>query len=371
MNKIKVLFVCHAHTTLGGAALSLYNMIEALGDDIQPVVLLQKQGAVSDFLIEKGINCIFFNFLGGLRSKIFTRRLLRGLYEATLYKYKTRQFALSIKKHGFDLIHSNSSAVTFGYELSKLLCIKHIWHIREFLDIDFNFTPIYGWTGLKRAIYDSAASIAITDAVYRHFELNKMKNSHAIWDAVDIQINDAPTMKKDKYFIHIAANLSNAKGTDIAIKSFIKSQLYKHGYSLYLLGKASPQYISYLKHNVISDEADSSIRFYGYCADVSKLLYKATAFLMCSQNEGLGRVTIESMFCGCPVIGFQSAGTAELLKKGNGFLVNNDEECANTMNDIVSRDPHDTIFNAWEFAHKSFSKKEYGRKIIDIYRQIL
>jgi glycosyltransferase involved in cell wall biosynthesis len=42
---------------------------------------------------------------------------------------------------------------------------------------------------------------------------------------------------------------------------------------------------------------------------------------MCSKNEALGRVTIEAMSRGTPVIGFDNAGTSEIIKHAyNGFL---------------------------------------------------
>jgi glycosyltransferase involved in cell wall biosynthesis len=43
--------------------------------------------------------------------------------------------------------------------------------------------------------------------------------------------------------------------------------------------------------------------------------------LVCSRSEAFGRVTIEGMFSGRPVIGARSAATAELIKDGvNGLL---------------------------------------------------
>jgi glycosyltransferase involved in cell wall biosynthesis len=43
--------------------------------------------------------------------------------------------------------------------------------------------------------------------------------------------------------------------------------------------------------------------------------------LMCSRGEGFGRVTVEAMKLGKPVIGARSGGTVELIRDGwNGFL---------------------------------------------------
>jgi glycosyltransferase involved in cell wall biosynthesis len=48
---------------------------------------------------------------------------------------------------------------------------------------------------------------------------------------------------------------------------------------------------------------------------------------MCSPNEALGRVTIESMMHGVPVVAFDSAGTSEIIEhEQTGLLYNSDGE---------------------------------------------
>ena len=48
---------------------------------------------------------------------------------------------------------------------------------------------------------------------------------------------------------------------------------------------------------------------------------QADAALMCSRKEACGRVTMEAMLPGTPVVGTDSGGTAELIRNGvDGFL---------------------------------------------------
>jgi glycosyltransferase involved in cell wall biosynthesis len=47
---------------------------------------------------------------------------------------------------------------------------------------------------------------------------------------------------------------------------------------------------------------------------------------MCSPNEALGRVTIEGMMYGVPVVAFDSAGTSEIVQhEQTGLLYRSDE----------------------------------------------
>ncbi len=51
------------------------------------------------------------------------------------------------------------------------------------------------------------------------------------------------------------------------------------------------------------------------------VMQQADILLMCSRKEAFGRVTVEGMKAGKPVIGAGSGGTKELIRDGyNGFL---------------------------------------------------
>lgn len=370
MIKLKVLYVCHAADTLGGAALSLYNLILSVANEVEPTVLLSKEGIVSRFFESKRIKCIYFPFLGGIKSPSIPRRMGRAIYECLIYRNKVKKFARKISPMKFDLIHSNSSAVTVGYELAKLTNIKHVWHVREFLDLDFGFIPTYGWKKLKEAIAKSDASIYITQTVKDHFFIGQ-DNSWVIWDAVRSKLDIDLCATKQKYFVHTAANLGMGKGTDKAVLAFVESDLWKFGYQLYLAGNINESFkeelIGYLPQECPSD----SLHFLGYVTDIKELLVNATSFLMCSNNEGLGRVTIEAMFYGCPVIGFRSAGTAEILKDGIGILVNSFQDCAAAMRKVVDGNSTDAILKAQKFAQDHFSIEGYGKEIMKVYNSIL
>ena len=71
----------------------------------------------------------------------------------------------------------------------------------------------------------------------------------------------------------------------------------------------------------------------GHLVDVSEwtddphaLYYAADATLMLSRNEAYGRVTLESLMSGTPVIGFRAGATTEILADGGGVLVEPDAE---------------------------------------------
>ena len=371
MNKINVLYICHAPDTLGGAALSLYDLIQSVADNVHPIVMISKRSVAFDFFTSKGIECVNYPFLGGIRNDNFFRRCCRYIYKHTLYIMVIYKISSFIKRKRIHIIHSNSAAINVGYELAKKTKVKHVWHLREFLDLDFNMQPEYGRKKLIRRIHESDAAIAITKAVYNHFKLQEMTRSFCLWDAVVSKYNIPSSQQKQNVFVHCAANLSPNKGTTDAVKCFVKSGLYKNGVSLLLGGNLSDEYKSELYNKYITDDVKDSIKFIGYISDIRKVLVTSRAFLMFSKNEGLGRVTIEAMACGCPVIGIKSGGTEELLSNGNGILCNNENECISAMFDVLEKDYSDMINKARNFAINNFSIEEYGKNISSIYNKIL
>jgi glycosyltransferase involved in cell wall biosynthesis len=65
----------------------------------------------------------------------------------------------------------------------------------------------------------------------------------------------------------------------------------------------------------------SSIKFAGQLDDPFPPIRDADVLLMCSKCEAFGRVTVEAMLFGKPVIGARSCGTIELVSDGfNGYL---------------------------------------------------
>ena len=39
-----------------------------------------------------------------------------------------------------DLIYSSTSVITIGYSLARKYLVPHVWHIRKFGDLDYNFS---------------------------------------------------------------------------------------------------------------------------------------------------------------------------------------------------------------------------------------
>jgi len=82
----------------------------------------------------------------------------------------------------------------------------------------------------------------------------------------------------------------------------------------------------------------SHLTFLGYVENPKSLIAAADLFLMCSKSEAFGRVTVEAMSVGCPIVGSHSGGTKEIVEEGvSGVLYNpgDPEDLAKKISDLL------------------------------------
>ena len=373
---INVLYICHAPDNLGGASLSLLNLINSVKDSVNCQVVLGKEGVVSKCFRENGIECIIADFPYNIRNRNYFIHVITFPLKFMVYLIKTRLAILKIKQSlcgkKIDIVHSNSSVFVFGDVLAKSLRAKHIWHFREFQDIDFNMRPFLGMCDLKRRMHRSDALIAITKAVYDHWHLGEYPNSMYVWDAVRSAKDCAMQINKEKYFLFCAALLSKAKGVDCSLRAFGLSGMTKQGFKLKIIGVCKSETLKSELSNITKYyNIEDSVEYLGYQANIKPYMEKATAFLMTSVNEGLGRVTIEAMFYGCLVVARHTGGTLEFLKNGyNGLYFDNDEQLSKILIKVSNKTPIEIINNALKFAIENFSEERYGVRIKRLYSSL-
>lgn len=144
MKKIKVLYVHHESNRLGGSSYSLLNLIKATATSVEPIVLVRGQG-VCDFFQSQGIKCFNYKFSLNLThpNEIIgiTSYIPRAIRDSLMDIICIERTVKLLKKENIDIVHSNSSVIRIGPSLAKKLHAKHVWHIREFIDLDLNRKP--------------------------------------------------------------------------------------------------------------------------------------------------------------------------------------------------------------------------------------
>ena len=377
MDKMVVLYVC-SDSTMGGSTASLWNLIKSVEDKVYPIVLFPEQGQGFDYFTERGVECYVYPFI--ILFKFQRNKLIDVWQHPWRWHYIKKwrfdhQCLWFVKKilrgRRIDIVHTNTSIADVGVLIAKGLHAKHIWHIREFIDRDFHFEVYRGLQHLRAQIYKSDAIIAISSAVAQHHQLPPNK-TFVIHNAVR-SINDTCYIaSKERYILFASYYLTKEKGVLWAIRAFELSGLAADGYRLCLMGNIIDSVKDELMQTIRHCTCASAIELVPCQLDVKPYFAKASAYIMASEYEGLGRVTAEAMFYGCPVIARATGGTLDIVKdKETGYLFTTIEECALWIRYVCTTDQSEIIHKAQTYACENLSQEVYGNQIMQVYQKVL
>lgn len=376
MNKRpNILYIC-PDESLGGSTRSLLNLILSIKDKIQPIVLLPSPNVAYDEFRRNDIETIVHPFIK-LYQRYSWKNVLLHPWRVFLIRFLRQDIACAryVKKYldgrKIDIVHSNYSPIYTGYVLAKILKARHICHVREFIDLDFNYN-IYGGIPLLRWFVNNAdARVAITTAIKKHWQM-PIQNTWVINNAILRKEEACYIPEKEKYILYSAYNMTERKGARTAIVAFAQSGMSKNGYILKLVGNCHEEYKSSLLQTLREYGMVNSVEFVPCQKDVKPFFSHATAYLMTSEFEALGRVTAEAMFYGCPVIAHATGGTLDLVKDGEtGYLYDTIDDCANLIQKVCAESQERLILQAQDFAINNLSQEIYGPKIMNVYNKVL
>lgn len=371
-----ILYLSHEDRPVLGSTLSLYNLIHSLGEGHRAIVILPGHGPAYDYFTARGVRCVVVpfhvDFVGsGYNWRYYLTFPIRYVRDRVDNGRAVRRIVRELCGERIDVVHTNTSVLDFGPALARRLGVPHVWHLREFIDLDMGFQPFLGWKRLRRMIHASDAVISITDAIARHFRVAALPQARVLHDAVRSQREACLIEPKERYFV-FCGYLVPHKGPDVAVRAFRRFAQGHADYRLVLLGKFEDEaYRAALLAE--AGEAAHCLDFRGYVDNVGEVISHATALLMCSANEALGRVTVEAMFYGCPVVGRNSGGTREIVRHGEtGLLFEGDEECAEQMARLAESPElaRRLAQNALRYACDTFSEETYGAHVRQIYQSL-
>ena len=128
----------------------------------------------------------------------------------------------------------------------------------------------------------------------------------------------------DAFLFVSVGRLVPVKGFDILLRAFASATLGDRPAHLAIVGGGEEH--ARLEALARELKLHGRVRFAGHRPDVTPALSAASAFVMASRNEGMGRAFIEAMASGLPVIGTRVGGVPEFLKdRETGLLVEKED----------------------------------------------
>lgn len=366
---MKILFISN-YSELYGANRSMLTIIEYLQKKSYNIMLiLPSYGSICNELDNKGISYKIFPMFTQLfyYKKRIKYIALPFLIISTLFKIPL--LTKFVRSFNPDLIYSNTSAEMIGIKIAKALRVKHISHIREFMDLDHGAYYIFGPKRKKEYINQSNGVIYVSKSVAKHVNINEpLKNwQQVIYNGIQMQnYTFAYKPINNELNLGIVGIFDPEKGQKLAIESMSHILKIYPNAKLHLWGDKEGAYKKEIIKLVKKLNLDKQIIFHGFEKKLDSIYKDMDILLMCSRCEGFGRVTIEAMSYGIPVLGYNSGGTTELIKENiNGYLFNSQEELVKKLCLLLQNERHynEIRKGAYDDSHKNYTIEKYCQNI--------
>lgn len=321
---MNILFLAHADDSFGApkAMIELINQIETVYE-VNVIVIIPKRNKLVDVFNQNNIQYKIIPYYewGHISSDNNLKKNIKRLRKQVINFFSKYRIAQICLKNHIDIIHTNVGVIDIGYDVSKIVNIPHIWHIRE-SGVETN------WVHYEKKFFNKHnSSINYNIAISHYVKENWVKrgidkkNITVIYDGIDEKNFQIKTKqyKKDIKLILLGA-LEKHKGQNDLIDALsllrnvddIKADI---------VGEGDKQYKNDLINKIEDYGLSRSVTIKPYSENVPELLNDYDIGLNCSKGEGFGRVTIEYMLAGLPVIASNTGANPELVKEGfNGKI---------------------------------------------------
>lgn len=376
---MKVLFVSQENI-IGGATKSMVELILGLNEaGVETDVLIpkatEKNRKAYYYIKNNGIKCfeIFYRHnykLIGIKKTIdYENNIINAMALSSVVTL--------VKRNKYDAICSNSVSVDIGAKVAKTLNLPHIFYIREFMEEDFGI-EFRNKKNMRMLIEQSQHIVFISDSIKQKYtDCYNISNFSQFYDGFDTRKYLSPSHEiLDGKIIKLVfvGKIQDGKGAKNLLGLYKRLiEEFGHKFHLEYVGDGETSYIAQLHSEAIKLGISESVVFSGFSDNVKEILEKKDILIMNSENEGMGRVTIEAMLCGCLVVGKNKCGTSELIADGvNGLLFDNEKNFVEKFDWIINnkRLAKAIAVNSRDWAEKSFEKKVCTTKFIDILRKL-
>lgn len=384
----KVIYVLNSTYLLGGASKSFLLLLNGIAQcGMHPIVIVPDRNGLYSVLVQMGIEVIdityrnntypHYNSLKDILlflPRLFARRLVNWNAVRKLYA----QFSNS----EISLVHTNVSVIDIGFRLAQRLHVPHVYHIREYGDLDFH--EIYYPTSVAfHAMWcKSSYSICITKHIQSHHGLTGDSKSVVIYNGIDVPPVDIDSLLKEDYFL-FAGRIDESKGVHVLLEAYA-NYLQHSSLQRRLVIAGDPDKMAYLKklQRFIKEyQIENKVKFLGGRKDIYELMQHAIAIVIPSRFEGFGRCMAEAMMNGCLVVAHNTAGLKEQFD--NGVLVTGREiglrymttselsERLIQIDSMTNKDMKQYMADAYQTAYSLYTSQINVQSVYRFYNQII
>ncbi len=390
---MRIAYLTH-YTELYGANRSLIDLaLELRGrGEIEPLVVAPRDGALLEFLRDEGITCAIFPFEPWMSERRYSGRFYHKLKQWWGYEQSAMDRARNnvlvvpaiaqwLKAQRVSLVHANSAAVSIGAAVAREAGVPLVQHVREMPEKHYRLHLDMGRGAYGDALQRADRIIAISHAaevdlkryapaarttVAYNGVLRKMRYAELAQQAEERWLNTSPIR------FAMVGLLHPGKRYDEAVDAVRAVRAKGHDVRLSIAGGGRDKdLITHIHRAGLQDV----VELLGYVEDPFPLFRSAHALVMCSRDEAMGRVTVEAMASGLPVIGHASGGTPELVRDGITGLLYPDgpSALATRLLELIGDLPRARQMGraGMEEAAQRFTVEGYAKEVLAVYREVL
>lgn len=384
---MRVLLASHT-STVGGAERSLLTLVEALPERVS-AALACPVGDLADAAAALGVRT---ERLAGteMSFRLHPWHTPRGASVMVRDAITLRGAARRLRA---DLVHANSvRAGLVAGVASRLGGPPALVHVRDCL-------PAGRAADLTRRAVTASAAMVLANSRYTAAAFAAGASGPPIrvaHNAVDLRAFDPAAITRAEararlglpsadYVLGVVAQITPWKGQDDAIRACALVRRAYPGTRLLLVGSAkfaarearhdNAGYLSDLRALAFELGLGSSVTFLGEREDVPALLRAMDVVLVPSWEEPFGRVVIEAMAMGTPVIATEVGGPAEVIEDGrNGVLLppRSPERWANAILSLAGDpDLRTRLAHRGRLRSAAFSPMSHARTVVSAYEEVV
>ena len=380
---MRVLYITHA-TDLSGANRSMLQLIRELRQNhgVDPFVVFPKIDEelgrnIRNVCVDEQIPYLEHHVTNFKKKKPIS--IIKKAYFVVFNTIYILLIYRKLRKHPFDLVHTNTSVNDTGAYLAKLLKCPHVWHLREYGDLDFGLYSLLGKEYERRVYKKASVFIAISKSIQNHFQ-NVIDTSKIklVYNGI-MPVGKSLCSKHDSPILQICmvGRVEENKNQMEALKAL--AILKKRGgqsFHLTIIGRENESYKNELMRFITDNNLDSFVDIIGVRQDVPNILSKMDVGLMLSTSEAFGRVTIEFMMQNLTVVATKAGANEELIQHGKtGFLysLGDISALAEILNSLIMdrKLVNEIANNGAKFAKENFTSQINSDKIYNIYKDII
>ena len=383
---------------IGGAKISLAHLLRNLvGKQASQVVLSPPEDPVYAQMIAGSIQTTHYLYLPGWQKQAhegFKAKLGHTFFRLKSGWYLMPAITISriIHREHIDLVHTNNSICPVGALAAYLTRRPHIWHVREPLGIHGQYPLSPGDERSARIMHQLSRIIICnsdyTAGFFRQYDVP----AQVICNGIDLdefgnsqndafRLRERLELRTDQLLVGMVGSLRadwKEHNNFLQMVSWLDKQLPECQFIIYG-GSTDLEATPYTRSlRQMAERLGISQRIFwaGFVNDIPAMMKSLDVLVHPTSREGSGRVIMEAMAAGTPVVGIRAGGVKELIEDGvTGYLVTpGDVKSLVAVVKLLLEDPalrmrvgHAAKLHA--FQH--FSHESIAAAIHSIYREIL